>query len=162
MTKKPAASRPAKKKPGKKAPRAVTLRHTSRENDDTRRPANPFLVVGVGASAGGMDAFITMLRNLPADIHAAFVFICHLDPRHESALEAIFQRETKLPVSSVTDPIAVKPGHIYVLPQNKQLRLSGGVLRPEPRRNQNGSHRPIDVFFSSLAADQGNSAVAIL
>jgi two-component system CheB/CheR fusion protein len=130
--------------------------------DSARRPARPFLVVGVGGSAGGMEAFIGILRNLPTDIHAAFVFICHLDPHHQSSLDQIFQRETKLPVTTVTEPIAIKPGHVYVLQQNRQLKLIGGVLRPESRRPSNGEHRPINLFFQSLAADQANSSVGIL
>src|SRR5690349_6941286 len=69
-------------------------------SDGQRKPARPFLVVGVGGSAGGMDAFIQILRHLPPDVHAAFVFVCHLDPHHESALTEIFQRESKLPVVS--------------------------------------------------------------
>src|ERR1041384_8205925 len=127
-----------------------------------RRPARPFLIVGVGASAGGMDAFIQILRNIPGDIHAAFIFVCHLDPHHESSLVEIFQRETKLRVTSVTEAAQIKAGHVYILPPNKQLRLVGGVLRPEPRRTKSGIHRPIDVLFNSLAVDQGNAAVGVL
>src|SRR2546423_43602 len=99
--------------------------------DTARRPARPFLIVGVGASAGGMDAFIHILRNLPTDIHAAFIFVCHLDPHHESSLADIFQRESKLQVTTVTDAVPVKLGHVYILPPNKQLRLSGGLLRTD-------------------------------
>lgn len=165
MTKKPKRLVKVKRS---KAPSRV--RDTTRGDGDgssdsfavQRRPARPFLVVGVGGSAGGMDAFIGILRSLPADVGAAFVFVCHLDPKHESTLDAIFQRETKLPVMTVKQPVAIEAGHVYVLQQNKQLRLSGGVLRPEARRNQNGEHRPIDMFFSSLAQDQGNSAVAVI
>jgi two-component system CheB/CheR fusion protein len=83
-------------------------------SDGHRKPASPFLVVGVGGSAGGMDAFIQILRNLPDDLHATFIFVCHLDPHHESALTEIFQRESKLPVLTVSEAISVKRGHVYV------------------------------------------------
>ena len=131
-------------------------------SDGQRKPARPFLIVGVGGSAGGMDAFIQILRNLPDDLHATFIFVCHLDPHHESALTEIFQRESKLPVVTVSEAISVKRGHVYVLPPNKQLTLERGVLRPEPRRSKDGGYHPIDILFNSLAADQANAGVGIL
>src|SRR5687768_14003645 len=80
-----------------------------------RRPARPFMVVGVGASSGGMEAFIKVLRDVPTNIAAAFVYISHLDPNTESTLDSIFQRETQLPVVMVRDATPIKAGHVYVL-----------------------------------------------
>jgi two-component system, chemotaxis family, CheB/CheR fusion protein len=120
------------------------------------------MVVGVGASSGGMEAFIKLLRAIPTDIPAAFVYISHLDPHAESSLDAIFQRETKLPVVTVHDEMPVKAGHIYVLPPNKRMKVVRGVLYAEVRQSVDGQHRPIDIFLQSLAQDQANYAVAVL
>jgi two-component system CheB/CheR fusion protein len=127
-----------------------------------QREPQPFLVVGVGASAGGIEAFSQFLRKLPEDVPCAFVFICHLSPDHESTLGRIFERETKIPVHTIVEPMNAEAGHIYVLPPNRQIRIENGVLLPESRQKEDGHHRPIDTFFQSLAIDQGNCAVGIL
>src|SRR5271169_2651417 len=85
-----------------------------------RRPT-AFPIVGIGASAGGYEAFAEMLNFLPEDTGMAFVLIQHLDPTHESMLANLLARKSKLPVSQVTDGVMVEPNHIYVIPPNAQM-----------------------------------------
>src|SRR5215470_6548552 len=121
----------------------------------------PFPVVGVGASAGGLEAFMQLLRALEARLGMAFVLVPHLDPSHESAMSELLARATKLPVLQVTDGIRVKADHVYVIPPNSEMRISGGVLQLATR-TQGLPHMPIDTFLRSLAQDQGSSAIGVI
>ncbi len=121
----------------------------------------PFLVVGVGASAGGFEAFTELLENLPSDTGMAFVFVQHLDPTHESKLAPLLSHSTQMQVAEVRDRTPVAPNHIYVIPPNTALTLSNGVLHLSPRKTGD-VHLPIDHFFQSLAEDQGNLAVGVV
>src|SRR2546425_12690840 len=86
--------------------------------------SNGFPVVGVGASAGGLDAFNHLLRALPDDTGMAFVIIQHLDPKHESMLADILSRDTHMPVREVAANMPVEPDHVYVIPPNRMMELS--------------------------------------
>jgi len=123
---------------------------------------SPFLVVGVGASAGGLEAFSDLLHHLPEKTGMAFVLVQHLDPRHSSHLREILARTTKIPVQEVTDGIRVEPDHIYVIPPNTSMKMSHGVLRLAARVTTHGQHMPIDHFLSSLAEDCGHRAVSVI
>jgi two-component system CheB/CheR fusion protein len=90
-------------------------------------------VVGVGASAGGLEAFRQLLKLLPASTGMAFVLVTHLDPRHESILPELVARATTLPVSEVKDRMRVEPDHIYIMPRNTSMTIEGGALRLLPR-----------------------------
>jgi two-component system, chemotaxis family, CheB/CheR fusion protein len=111
---------------------------------------NLFPVVGIGASAGGLEAFKKLIKAIPLESGMAFILVQHLHPEHNSTLPEILQRETAIPVQEVTDNIKVKPNHIYIIPSNKILVANDGVLqlsaRPKDQKNM-----PIDIFFSSLA-----------
>jgi two-component system CheB/CheR fusion protein len=85
-------------------------------------------VVGVGASAGGLEAFRQFLRRLPVDTGMAFVLVTHLDPKHESILPELLARATQMPVSEVEDGTPVAPDHIYVMPSNTSMAIEGGAL----------------------------------
>ena len=122
----------------------------------------PFPVVGVGASAGGLEAFTSLLQHLPADTGMAFVLVQHLDPDHPSALTELLTRTTSLPVCEVTDKLRVQPNHVYVIPPNAGMSLERGVLRLQRRQIKRGAHRAIDHFFESLAQDQRECAVGIV
>src|SRR5258706_3435044 len=94
------------------------------------RPAvKPFPIVGVGASAGGLEAFSQLLKHLPTDSGMGFVLVQHLDPVHESALTQLLTRGTSLPVSEVTHNVRVEPNPIYVMPPNMNLGIECGVLK---------------------------------
>mgnify|MGYP000308054540 CR=1 FL=1 len=127
------------------------------------RSADPFLIVGIGASAGGLEAFTLLLRSLPPDTGAAFVFVQHLDPVHESALSQLLSRTTPMPVSEVTDGLRVEPNHVYVIPPNTFMQISRGLLALQPREKQgNHAHHPIDLFLQSLAKDRGKRAIGVI
>lgn len=121
-----------------------------------------FPVVGVGASAGGLEAFSQLLAALSPDIGMAFVLVQHLDPDHASALTEILSRASPLPVSEIHDGMPVLINHVYVIPPDTALTLVGGVLKMEPHRRALAPHRSIDAFFESLAHDQREHAVGIV
>jgi two-component system, chemotaxis family, CheB/CheR fusion protein len=119
-------------------------------------------VVGVGASAGGLDAFRRLLKHLPVDTGMAFVLVTHLDPKHESILPDLLAKSTPLPVSEVDDGTPVAPNHVYVMPHNTSLTIEGGALRLRPREEGRGQHHPIDAFLRTLAEDQNTRAVGVI
>jgi two-component system CheB/CheR fusion protein len=132
----------------------------------TQRNRSPleklFPVVGVGASAGGLEAFSALLANLPDTTGMAFIFLQHLDPTHHSALQEILSRTTRIPVSEVSDGMAVEPRHVYVIPPNSDMVIRDGILRLSARSLTHGLHRPIDHFFVSLAEDCGDRAIGVI
>jgi two-component system, chemotaxis family, CheB/CheR fusion protein len=120
------------------------------------------LIVGIGASAGGLEAFTQLLRHLPADTGMAFVLVQHLDPNRESALTDLLSRVTSLPVREVTKDLPVRPNHIYVIPPNSSLSIANSVLKLQPRQLTAGAHRSIDFFFEALAQDQRERAIGVI
>lgn len=122
----------------------------------------PFPVVGIAASAGGLEAFTELIRHLPTDTGMAFVLIQHLSPDHESLLSEILTRVTALPVRQVEDRMRVEPNAIYVIPPNTQMTLVEGILRLAPRQKNDGRYLPADLFFESLAVDRGNKAIGVV
>ncbi len=121
-----------------------------------------FPIVGVGASAGGLEAFTQLLAALPIDTGMAFVLVQHLDPVHESALTQILARATSLPVLEITADQRVEPNHVYVIPPDASLTIANGVFTLAARRRIRGPQRPIDSFFVSLAHDQRERAVGVV
>jgi len=118
--------------------------------------------VGVGASAGGLEAFSELLKNLPARSGMAFILVQHLDPTHTSELREILSRTTSIPVADVTDGVEVRRDHIYVIPPNSNMEIQAGVLRLSARTLTRGQHLPIDHFLRSLAADRGPLAISVI
>ena len=128
------------------------------------KSANLFPVVGVGASAGGLDAFKKLLRAIPEDSGMAFVLVQHLDPNHESMLPEILQKITPIPVMEISDEIKIQPNHIYSIPSNKMLVATDGILQLEPRPAKSRTERnlPIDLFFGSLAEVHQAHAIGVV
>lgn len=126
------------------------------------RSSNLFPVVGIGASAGGLDAFKRLLKAIPADSGMAYILVQHLDPAHESILADLLQKITKIPIQEITDNIHVAPDHIYIIPSNKLLTASDGILQLSPRLPRNQKNMPIDVFFTSLAEVHQHQAIGIV
>ena len=118
-------------------------------------------IVGVGASAGGLEAFTELLSHLPDDTGMAFVLIQHLDPRHDSHLTELLSRGSKMPVSEVTGETRVEANHIYVIPPRSNLGISAGVLHTPPRQ-ASGCNMPVDSFLRELAADRGSKALGVI
>jgi two-component system CheB/CheR fusion protein len=121
-----------------------------------------FPIVGIGASAGGLEAFREFLRHLPEKTGMAFVLVQHLDPTHGSALKEILSRATAIPVTEVTDGVRVEPDHIYVIPANTEMSIQEGVLRLAARLRVQGQHMPINHFLNSLALDRGDQAISVI
>src|SRR5436190_125631 len=128
------------------------------------RPARSgsFPIVGIGASAGGLEAFASILAHVAAEPGAAFVFVQHLDPKHESLLTEILSRSSKVPVTEARDGTRVRPNQVYVIPPNANLAIAHGTLEVTPRPATHGQHMPVDVFLRSLAEDQKNKAIGVV
>jgi len=126
------------------------------------RPVEVFPIVGIGASAGGLEAFSELLHGLPQRTGMAFVLVPHLDPTHSSDLQDILARITKIPVQQVIDGVAVRPDRIYVIPPNTSMVMKSGSLRLAARVLTRGQHLPIDHFLRSLAEDRGNRAISVI
>lgn len=121
-----------------------------------------FPIAGIGASAGGLEAFTDLLQHLPADTGIAFVLIQHLHPGYRSALTEILSRATSMPVLEVRDGMEVKPNHVYIIPPNTYLGILHGVLHLMPRSEFSGQNLPIDYFFRHLAQDLGSMAIGVI
>jgi two-component system, chemotaxis family, CheB/CheR fusion protein len=121
-----------------------------------------FPVVGVGASAGGLEAVSQLLELIPADTGMALCVVQHLAPNHESLLAELLSRKSHLPVSEVTDGVPVERDHAYVIPPDTDLRLDGGRLRLTARDHTQRPPLPIDAFFRSLASTLGRRAIGVV
>jgi len=137
------------------------------EVGESTLPSDPagaaFPIVGVGASAGGLDAFTQLLKHLPADTGMAFVLIQHLDPTHASFLRDALAKATTMPVSQAVEGTVVEPNHVYVIPPDADISISRGRLTLASRaQDGRGSHLSVDGFLRSLAADRGNQAIGVV
>jgi two-component system CheB/CheR fusion protein len=133
------------------------------KKNKTQPPATvqDFPIVGIGASAGGLDAFKRLLTAIPESSRMAYVLVQHLDPSHESMLPEILQRATKIPVHEITDDIHLAPDNIYIIPENKILTSTDGVLQLAPR-DKKILNLSIDIFFTSLAEVHKEFAVGVV
>ncbi|MEG4421154.1 chemotaxis protein CheB [Microcoleus sp. LAD1_D5] len=121
-----------------------------------------FPVVGIGASAGGVEAFTELLSHLPIDTGMAFVIIQHMLANQESALSEILARTTLMPVHEVTDGMLIAPNQVYVIPPNVSITIDRSVLKLMPRGRGRGVFMSVDIFLASLAAERGNQAIAVV
>jgi two-component system, chemotaxis family, CheB/CheR fusion protein len=149
------------------AGRRQHLTRTTRSPDPARseggRPASEaFPVVGIGASAGGLDAASQLLDALPKDSDAAFILIQHLDPTHPSLMAGLLAEHTAMPVSEATDGVQIAPGHVYVIPPGTYLAASDGVLRLSQPQARHGARLPFDFLLRSLADAYGSRAVCVV
>jgi len=119
-------------------------------------------VVGIGASAGGLEAVKSFLKALPAKPGMAFVFVQHLSPNHISILPEILQKVAPFPVQQITDNVHLEPDHLYIIPQNKVLTTSDGVLQLAPLDKNNRKGNTIDLFFSSLGHVHQSYAIGVV
>ncbi|MBP7146875.1 MAG: PAS domain-containing protein [Acidobacteria bacterium] len=121
-----------------------------------------FPVVGLGASAGGLEALEKFLRSVPEGSGIAFVVVQHLDPTQRGMLVELLQRATAMPVAQVVNQQRVEPDHVYVIPPNKDISLLHGRLHLLPQVSPRGLNLPIDFFFRSLAEDQQEHAIGVI
>lgn len=121
-----------------------------------------FPIVGIGASAGGLEALEEFFSKMPVDSGMAFVVIQHLDPTHVGIMPELLQRITGMKVMQATDRLIVKPNNVYVIPPNKSLSLLHGALHLFDPVESRGLRLPIDIFFRSLAEDQQENSIGII
>ncbi len=134
---------------------------SSAEGEPTELPRPVlFPIVGVGASAGGLEALTELLGHLPAKTGMAFVLIQHLDPTHESMLSALMSRTTTMPVREAKDQMRVEPDHVYVIPPNTSMAMVDSVLALTPRSREH--HTPIDYFFRTLSEYRKDKAIGVV
>ncbi len=129
---------------------------------ETRAHGVGFPIVGIGASAGGLEAFEAFFKACPADMGIAFVLVPHLDPNHSSLLTEILQRCTTMPVVQVTDQTRIERDHVYIIPPNRDMVIMRGVLQLSLPDHARGQRLPINGFLRSLADDQAEHAIGII
>jgi chemotaxis methyl-accepting protein methylase/PAS domain-containing protein len=120
------------------------------------------MIVGIGASAGGLAAIERFLAHAPVDANIAYVIVQHLEPTHESILPELIARVTKMTVSKIEDRTLVEPNRVYTIPPGKDLSILHGVLHTFDIVADSGIHMPIDTFLWSLAEDRAESAVGVI
>ncbi|MCY1069267.1 PAS domain-containing protein [Nannocystis sp. RBIL2] len=130
--------------------------------DASRRAAGRLLVVAIGASAGGLEAFTDILDALPADLGVAFVYVAHQASGRDSALGDILHGHTTMPIVLVKDEVPLAPNHLYLAPPGIQLTVAELRLVPAPRPEDRTQYTPIDVFMASLAKELGTCAVGVV
>jgi len=150
------AVKPAGKK-GAAARAVVSPAPNEKPENDTSFP-----IIGMGASAGGLESFELFFRKMPPNSGMAFVLVSHLDPSHASMLTEILQRNTSMPVVEALDQIKIEPGHVYVIPPNRDMSVFHGALQLSVPQAQRGQRMPIDLFLRSLADDQGEKSICII
>ncbi|MCK9374814.1 MAG: PAS domain-containing protein [Syntrophobacterales bacterium] len=125
-------------------------------------PTPPPLVVGVGASAGGLEAFTDLLRHLSPDTGMAFVLLQHLPPKQHSMLAQILGKATVLPVEEAREGVEPRPDHVYILPPGEVMEIRQGALRLTRRTISEGRYLPVDIFLTSLAVERGGQAIGVI
>ncbi len=148
-------------KPARTSP-VLKEKAPSRKTPGNRTRGVNFPIVGIGASAGGLEAFELFFKTMPADSGMAFVLIPHLDPGHQSMLSEILQRNTTMPVHEAQDQAKILPDHVYIIPPNKDMAIFHGTLQLSDIHQVRGMRLPIDTFFRSLAEDQGERAICVI
>ena len=123
---------------------------------------NSFYVVGIGASAGGLDALERFFGNMTESSGMAFIVVTHLDPTHVSIMPELIQKSTKMKLSQAEDGMIVEPNHVYVAPANRDIAILHGTIQLIEPLEAHGFRLPIDFFFKSLAADLGDKAICII
>lgn len=144
----------------RKAPARKSATH--RKVSAAARKSRAFPIVGVGASAGGLEAISALLAALPAEPGMAFVIVSHLDRTHASMLDTLLSKKTAMPVTSISDGIAVESNHVYVVPPDKFVTIQRGMLHTLPRSATDARPTVIDQFFASLARDQRAQARGVV
>lgn len=132
------------------------------EHMAVERKTKPSFVVGIGASAGGLESLEKLFQNLPADSGMAFVIIQHLSPDFKSMMYELLARDTRMEIHRIEDGMVLEANHIYLLPPKKELLMAGGALHLIDKDLSKGLTLPIDRFFESLARECGTRAIGII
>ena len=147
----------------------MPARNTSLKSDDAFEPETPapkvaprFPVVGIGASAGGLEAVTSLLKELESHLGMAYVLVLHLDPARESKVSEILARTTRIPVVQAREGMKVEPDHIYVIPPNCEMTIDRRVLHLRDREPHRSANTTIDTFLRSLAVAHGSDAIGVI
>ncbi len=146
-------------------PTPVDRQRKTRASADRKAGAarpKPFMVVGVGASAGGLDAFRALLQALPADAGMAFVLVQHLDPSHDSLLVDLLAGCTPMPLHQAAQGMPLQPDHVYVIPPGDFLAVQAGHFKVTAPQGARGARLPFDFLLRSLAAERKDRAACIV
>jgi two-component system CheB/CheR fusion protein len=149
---------------GRKQQRAAAVRKTTASPlaKDKNSSGRSFPIVGLGASAGGLEALEQFLGHVPKGCGLGFVVVQHLDPTHKGIMVELLQRSTTMPVVQIKDRMKVEPDHVYVIPPNKDLSILHGVLHLLEPAAPRGLRLPIDFFFRSLADDRQGQSIGVI
>ena len=121
-----------------------------------------FPIVGIGASAGGLESFSELIARVPASTGMAWVFVQHLDPGHRSLLAKILSKRAAFPVAEAREGVKILPNHLYVITPNTALTIGDDVLHLRSRDPSERPHRPVDRLFHSLAEQRGPNVIGII
>lgn len=131
-------------------------------NEHSAKAAPGFRVVGIGASAGGLEALTQLFQSVPRDPGLAFILVQHLAPDHKSALVHLLTQQTSMQVAEAVEGVEVQSNCVYIIPPDRQLAIANGRLRLSAFAKSNGANMSIDFFFMSLAEDQGAAAIGVI
>ena len=126
------------------------------------KKTNDFLIVGLGASAGGLEALEAFFSHMPPDSGIGFVIIQHLSPKHKSIMASLLAKDTQMKVLEMKDGMKVQPDHVYLNPPNKNVTLINGALQLMDPVKTGGINLPIDSFFRSMSEETGEKAICII
>ena len=149
--------KPDKRKKGEKNKGITTAKNVSHKNQNVNLP-----IVGIGASAGGLEAIELFLQNVPEKSNMAFVIVQHLDPTHKGIMVELLQRITSMKVMQVNDRTVIQANCVYIIPPNKDMSILHGVLHLLDMVSPRGLRLPIDFFFRSLADDQQDNSIGVI
>lgn len=149
---------PIKSKSSQKA----LSREKAKKSAGVLKERNRFPVVGIGSSAGGLEALELFFSNVPSDTNMAFVIIQHLSPKHKSIMADILMKYTQMKVLQIEDNQEIKPNHVYLNPPDKNVIILNRRLHLTEPTQTHGVNLPIDCFFRSLSEDQGEKAICII
>jgi two-component system CheB/CheR fusion protein len=142
------------------SPRAAEAPEETKETAEEELPDST--IVGIGASAGGLEAFSQFIRALPKECTMPIVLVQHLSPEHESLIPALIQGTTHLKAVQATEGMSIAPGTVHVIPPNRSMEIDGGLLKLHPRPAGKAGFNPIDVFFRSLAHYARHRSIGIV
>ena len=153
--------------PGKKKAIKRSRQKTDGKNPATMKDVVPareqsFRIVGIGASAGGLEALDQLFTNMPSDSGMAFIIVQHLDPTRHSSMPEIMSRITRMPVHVATDGMKIEPDSVYLIPPDKDVGIQGGALYLQEMTQPRGLRLPVDFFLRSLAKEKGSDAICII
>jgi two-component system, chemotaxis family, CheB/CheR fusion protein len=162
MSSKRVVRMPAASPKNRQRPRSVFARSAVTHARAESGTADEVTIVGVGASAGGLEAFSSLVRALPPKPGFAIVLVQHLAPQHESSLPTLLTSYTSMPVMQVTEGMSVEPDRLYVIPPNVQMGMTDGHFHLKPRPDDRTQYTPIDSFLTSLAEHAKGRAIGVI